>query len=38
MEWLADPQAWMTLSFLLLIGAALIGDGFDMHISIGNYP
>lgn len=35
MEWLVDPQAWMALSFLLLIGVALIGDGLDMHIPKG---
>ena len=35
MEWLADPHIWMALSFLLLVGLSLMGEGLDMHIPKG---
>ncbi len=31
-ELLLDPHAWLALAFLLLIGVALVADGFALHV------
>ena len=41
MDWINDPQAWIALatlialSFLILIGVTLIGEGAGFHIPKG---
>ena len=35
MNWVMDPNIWLALSFLLLIGISLVGEGLDLHIPKG---
>ena len=35
LDWIADPNAWVALAFLILIGVTLTADGLDFHIPKG---
>jgi len=35
MHWIVQPESWVALAFLLLIGVTLIAEGFGRHISKG---
>lgn len=35
LDWIVDPNAWVALAFLILIGVTLRAEGLDFHIPNG---
>ncbi len=34
-EWFFSIEAWLALSFLIMVGFTLIAEGFDVHVPKG---
>jgi predicted tellurium resistance membrane protein TerC len=34
-EWFFSAEAWLALSFLIMVGFTLIAEGFDVHVPKG---